>query len=253
MECSKCGKELPKDALFCNQCGNKVEKIDECSHIDIIPSKVSPKNDFSQTTSSIIIEESKKESNRAKRESRIQEITIICIILVIAALAFIPKGISIYLKNKNRASIERYGRERFDWWDSKSSPSKSSSSEYIPPTSLYSDYSSIQKEMEDIADAYDKNLPIVLGDGITMKSCKVLGKDLVHLIESKNASPNDIDSYTISEMESQLTENIREGRNDPHLKYQFDFMKEYGYDYVYRFVNERGVHLFDVRVSSDKF
>ena len=46
MKCSKCGKELPEDAHFCNMCGCRVERIEEDSFLRNTSSQESHENNI---------------------------------------------------------------------------------------------------------------------------------------------------------------------------------------------------------------
>ena len=47
MFCSKCGKEISKDSVFCEFCGNKIETLSE--HANAVVEKKSENNEVKKT------------------------------------------------------------------------------------------------------------------------------------------------------------------------------------------------------------
>lgn len=243
MKCSKCGKELPEDALFCNMCGCKVESIED---VGTTSSQESFDADIAQEntpTPESVREDVANDSNeKPKKKDR----TIIYALLIFCAIILCIKGYTVYLNNQNSALIEKYARERYGQdYNSNKSTSTNSSDELED-----SKEEKVRKEMEEAAEDYNKELPEDIGFGLTMKKCEIEGKNMVYTIEWDGVEPDEFTDDEINDIKTSMAESLQE-EDSPALKLMKNQMKEYGYKIAYRFVNENGEKLFEFALSPD--
>ena len=255
MKCSKCGKDLPNDALFCNSCGTRIElqyvKDDEPSQESKWNQTIESHAGEAQTKSddiphdldtAIAIPSDENDSGEAPKK---KDRTVIWILLIICAIGLGIKGYTAYLNKKNDAFIREYAQGKYGHIQS--------SADVVEDDFLSTDNDKIQQEMEDAAKEYDKELPEEIGYGMTMLKCSVEGKSMVYTIQWEGMSPSDFTSDAISELKYSFVEGIKEDGIDPMMKALTNRMSKYGYDFIYRFVNENGEQLCSINISPSDY
>ena len=246
MKCLKCGTELPKDALFCNKCGCRVAELKEDSSKDECPSKLEvSKNGLHEVVVEQPISSKQNELENVSKSPKKQQRTIIYVLLVICAIFLCIEGFTAYLDKQNKARIEKYIHEMYD--DDNGSDTSNDS----PNTDLSSSISSIQEEMENMANECDKDLPEYLGYGMTMISCKMEGKSIVYTIEWKGMNSEEFSPDVVEEIRSNVIEGMQE-EEKPILNAIISRMREYGYKFAYRYVNEDRDLLCNISISPDE-
>lgn len=107
----------------------------------------------------------------------------------------------------------------------------------------------IREEMSEIVQDYNKDLPEDMGLGMTMKKCELQGTSIVYTIQWDGMETSDFTDDTIKELRDVLVEGIKEEQNSPIMKAFTRKMKDYEYDLIYRFINEKGVQLCSINLS----
>lgn len=108
----------------------------------------------------------------------------------------------------------------------------------------------IDYELIRIANAYNATLPEILGYGMTMIKCTVENHSLVYVIQWKGMEPSDFSNADMDELKVYLKEGMKESEKESFIVKSLVMpMKEYGYDFVFKYVNEFGKSLFSIRIS----
>lgn len=108
----------------------------------------------------------------------------------------------------------------------------------------------IHNEMIRMAQNYNKDLPENIGLGMTMIRCAIENQTLVYTIQWNGMISSDFSAEDIVELKNAFVEGLKEEiQESPSTKAMLNVMKEYGYGFVYRYVNERGQRLCSIRVS----
>lgn len=257
MKCTKCGKSLPDDALFCNSCGERVETscikenfVNQEQELNVqkeLQSENQPEvkrqtdNDVLEQKNSLEVPSSK--NDMLPEVSKKKDRTWIWILLILCAIGLGIKGYTAYLNKQNEAILNNYiqGKYGTGFGNNKSVDYSSDTNDQV------------RQEMEDAAMEYDKELPENIGYGMTMVKCSVEGKSMVYTIQWEGMSPSDFTSDAISELKLSYLEGIKEEGIDPMIKALTNRMSKYGYDFIYRFVNEKGEELCSINISPSEF
>lgn len=243
MKCSKCGKELPEDAFFCSKCGSKINEMTEDTSKEESSDALTTSGGDKQK---LIIEQAKtdqpNEPKRVLESPKGKDRTIIYVLLVICSIFLCIKGCTSYIAHKNDAFIKQYAREKYGY---------GLGSESFSGSSKPSSTSSIQREMEEMVNECNKDLPEDTGFGTTMTSCILEGQSVVYFIEWKGMKSSDFTPDDIALLKSSFIEGLQEETN-PILKAVISHMSEYGYKFVYRFIDENGDLLCDISISPDE-
>lgn len=113
MKCSKCGKELPEDAHFCNMCGCRVERIEEDSFLRNTSSQESHENNITQENTPSPENVSPQVAKGTSKIQKKKDRTAIYALLIFCAIILCIKGFTAYLNNQNEAAIEKYARKKY--------------------------------------------------------------------------------------------------------------------------------------------
>lgn len=96
----------------------------------------------------------------------------------------------------------------------------------------------IREEMSEMAKNYDNDLPEEMELGMIMKKCELQGTSIVYTIQWDGMVASDFTDDAMKEMRDAFVEGLKEEQNSPIMKAMLQRMKDYGYDIVYRFINE---------------
>lgn len=107
----------------------------------------------------------------------------------------------------------------------------------------------IREEMSEIVQDYNKDLSEDMGLGMTMKKCELQGTSLVYTIQWDGMDTSDFTDDTMKELREAFVEGIKEEQNSPIMKVFTQKMKDYGYDIIYRFINEKDEQLSSINIS----
>lgn len=107
----------------------------------------------------------------------------------------------------------------------------------------------IHNEMEIAAQDYNKDLPEKIGYGMTMIRCALEGHSIVYTIRWEGMKQSDFSAEDLAELKDVFIEGMIEEKDSPIMKVMLNRMREYGYDYIYRFVNERGERLCSIKIN----
>jgi hypothetical protein len=107
----------------------------------------------------------------------------------------------------------------------------------------------IRAEMIDAAQSYNEELPEDLGYGMTMIKCAIEEYSMVYTIQWKGMNPSDFTDDAITDIRNTCIEGLKEDQKSPIMKAMLERMKDYGYDFLYRYVNENGEELCSVNIS----
>ena len=107
----------------------------------------------------------------------------------------------------------------------------------------------IRAEMIDAAQSYNEELPEDLGYGMTMIKSAIEEYSMVYTIQWKGMNPSDFTDDAITDIRNTCIEGLKEDQNSPIMKAMLERMKDYGYDFLYRYVNEKGEELCSVNIS----
>lgn len=107
----------------------------------------------------------------------------------------------------------------------------------------------IRAEMIDAAKSYNEELPEDLGYGMTMIKCAIEEYSMVYTIQWKGMKPSDFTDDSINDIRNTCIEGLKEDQKSPIMKAMLERMKDYGYDFLYRYVNEEGEELCSVNIS----
>lgn len=111
-----------------------------------------------------------------------------------------------------------------------------------------SDTKKVKEVMVNAAQSYNKDLPEEIGNGLTMVKCEIEGYSMVYTIQWKGLSPSDFTDNDVSELKESTIEGLKE-ENSAFMKAMLNNMKDYGYDIIYRYVNEKGEELCSINIS----
>jgi hypothetical protein len=72
---------------------------------------------------------------------------------------------------------------------------------------------------------------------------------MVYTIQWKGMNPSDFTDDAITDIRNTCIEGLKEDQKSPIMKAMLERMKDYGYDFLYRYVNENGEELCSVNIS----
>ena len=165
---------------------------------------------------------------------------IFAVIIVCAIIGCIQ----LYLSYQSRKTIEQYV-------EMKSNENQQIVKQENPIIEADKDNPVTKKVREDMIDAaqsYNKDLPEEIGNGLTMVKCELESYSMVYTIQWKGLSPSDFTDNDVSELRESTIEGLKE-ENSALMKAMLNNMKDYGYDFIYRYVNEKGEELCSINIS----
>ena len=108
----------------------------------------------------------------------------------------------------------------------------------------------VHNEIVRIVQSNNEDLPEYLGFGMTMMRCVLENHSIVYVIQWKGMNPSDFTSEDIAELKDALVEGLMEEKHESAVsKAMLNTMKKYGYNFVYRYVNESGQRLCSISIS----
>ena len=165
---------------------------------------------------------------------------IFAVIIVCAIIGCIQ----LYLSYQSSKTIEQYVEMK-----SKENQQAVKQENLIIETDKNSpDTQKVREDMIDAAQNYNKDLPEEIGNGLTMVKCEIEGYSMVYTIQWKGLSPSDFTVNDVSELKESTIEGLKE-ENSALMKAMLNNMKDYGYDFIYRYVNEKGEELCSINIS----
>ena len=172
-------------------------------------------------------------------------------IFIVIAVCAIIGCIQLYMSYQSHNVLEHYiemqSNGKIDSQSSKNIESVKSN------TIIDDDIDPVTKknraEMIDAAQSYNEELPEDLGYGMTMIKCAIEEYSMVYTIQWKGVTPSDFSDDVITDIREACIEGLKEDQKSPIMKAMLERMKDYGYDLLYRYVNEKGEELCSVNIS----
>ena len=108
----------------------------------------------------------------------------------------------------------------------------------------------VYDEIVNIVRSNNEDLPEYLGFGMTMMRCILEKRSIVYVIQWKGMNPSDFSGEDIAELKDALVEGLMEEEQESAVsKAMLNTMKKYGYNFVYRYINECGQRLCSITAS----
>ena len=108
----------------------------------------------------------------------------------------------------------------------------------------------VHDEMNSIVQSNNDDLPEYLGFGMTMIKCVLEQHSMVYVIQWRGMNPSDFSSEDVAELKDAMVEGLKEEKQEsPGSKAMLNTMNTYGYNFVYRYVNESGQYLCSISIS----
>jgi hypothetical protein len=107
----------------------------------------------------------------------------------------------------------------------------------------------IHNEIESATQDYNKDLPEKIGYGMTMIRCALEGHTIVYTIRWEGMGQSDFSAKDIAELKDGLIEGMIKEKDSPIMKVMLNSMREYGYYFIYRFINEREESLCSIKIN----
>ena len=166
---------------------------------------------------------------------------IFAVIIVCAIIGCVQ----LYMTYQSRKTLEQYVEMKSEEKIDKSSKMKSTDNNEMdnPVTKK------IHKEMLDAAQSYNEELPEDIGNGMTMLRCAIEDYSMVYTTQWKGLSPSDFTDDDVSEIKKSTIDGLKEEQKSALMKAMLNNMKDYGYDFIYRYVNENGEELCSINIS----
>ena len=160
-------------------------------------------------------------------------------IIIVIIICAIIGSVQLYLSYQSRKAVEQY-MEITSYDDTKV--------ETIAEDDSYIE-KMVHEEMSEVAQSYNKHLPKAIDFGKVMLECKLDFYSLVYTIEWKGMTTSNFSDDTIVKLRESLIGRFREEQKSPKIKKLLKRMQDYGYDFVYRYVNENGEELCSINFS----
>lgn len=103
------------------------------------------------------------------------------------------------------------------------------------------------KEMEDAAKSCSDELPEYAGNGISVIKCEIEEKSMVYTVRVKGASRSSITDEVLAGMKKDIIEGFKE--ESASWLDMVSNMKEYGYNFKYKYINEKGSEICSITIS----
>ena len=184
-------------------------------------------------------------------------------LIVAIAIFAILGGYQLYISYRSQELMERISNGEFNYRVSSSEETKTgvspedmktgASSEEINTEVSSEKTNSVteknREEMSEIVQDYNKDLPEDMGFGMTMKKCELQGTSIVYTIQWKGMTASDFSNDEMKEIRKVIVEGLKEEQNSPIMKAFTQQIKDYEYDIIYRFINEKEVQLCSINIS----
>lgn len=104
-------------------------------------------------------------------------------------------------------------------------------------------------EMVSEAQSYNKELPENIGYGMTMVRCAIENHSMVYTIRWDGLDPSVFSPEDIAELKAEYIEGLVEVCANVMMKNLLYRMNNYGYNFVYRLINENGEKLCSIKIQ----
>ena len=173
------------------------------------------------------------------------------VIFIVIAVCAIIGCIQLYMSYRSHKVLEQYIEMKSN---GKIDSQSSKKAESVKSNAIIDDDKNpvtkkIRAEMIDAAQSYNEKLPEDLGYGMTMIKCAIEEYSMVYTIQWKGMNPSDFTDDAITDIRNTCIEGLKEDQKSPIMKAMLERMKDYGYDFLYRYVNENGEELCSVNIS----
>ena len=82
-----------------------------------------------------------------------------------------------------------------------------------------------------------------------MLKCEIVDHSMVYTVQWKGMNAADFTDDAVAELRETCIEGLKEEVKSPMMKAMLNRMKEYGYDFVYRFFDEKNKELCTINIS----
>ena len=170
------------------------------------------------------------------------------VIFIVIAVCAIIGCIQLYMSYRSHKVLEQYIEMKSN---GKIDSQSSKKAESVKSNAIIDDDKNpvtkkIRAEMIDAAQSYNEELPEDLGYGMTMIKCAIEEYSMVYTIQWEGMNPSDFTDDAITDIRNTCIEGLKEDQKSPIMKAMLERMKDYGYDFLYRYVNENGEELCSV-------